>query len=227
MPFVKPFFDVGLFSNQAEQQLQFWAEQVGLVFDHTLKLGGGVLQHRFQADAAVMKVNVAREPLATAGQGPLQHLLVACPGCVSIETLQDPDGNRISRVPPGYQGVQGLAVELQVADLAASTAFYQQVLGLQLELPGVLTCGQGLIFLRQGETVSATTHTELAAVGLRYLTLQVEDCDTAYQHAIACGAHSGRAPVTLGSTARIAFVIDPDGLWIELSERASLTGKAV
>ena len=227
MPFVKPFFDVGLFSQLAEQQMQFWAEQVGLAFDHTLKLGGGILQHRFQADGAVMKVNVSREPLATAGQGPLQHVLVASPGCVSIETLQDPDGNRISRVPPGYRGIQGLAVELQVADPAAITAFYQQVLGLQLESPGVLTCGQGLIFRPQRETVSPPASPALAAVGLRYLTLQVEDCDSAYNHAITCGARCGRAPVTLGSTARIAFVIDPDGLWIELSERASLTGKAV
>jgi hypothetical protein len=33
-----------------------------------------------------------------------------------------------------------------------------------------------------------------------------------------------RAPVTLGSTARISMVRDPDGNWIELSQRASLTG---
>jgi lactoylglutathione lyase len=30
--------------------------------------------------------------------------------------------------------------------------------------------------------------------------------------------------VTLGSTARISMVRDPDGNWIELSQRASLTG---
>jgi hypothetical protein len=28
----------------------------------------------------------------------------------------------------------------------------------------------------------------------------------------------------LGSTARISFVRDPDGNWIEISQRASLTG---
>jgi lactoylglutathione lyase len=32
------------------------------------------------------------------------------------------------------------------------------------------------------------------------------------------------APVTLGTTARISFIRDPDGNWIELSQRASLTG---
>ena len=32
------------------------------------------------------------------------------------------------------------------------------------------------------------------------------------------------APVTLGTTARISMVRDPDGNWIELSQRASITG---
>jgi lactoylglutathione lyase len=34
----------------------------------------------------------------------------------------------------------------------------------------------------------------------------------------------GYAPVSLGKVARISFVRDPDGNWIELSQRASLTG---
>jgi lactoylglutathione lyase len=28
----------------------------------------------------------------------------------------------------------------------------------------------------------------------------------------------------LGETARISFILDPDGNWIEISQRASLTG---
>ena len=32
------------------------------------------------------------------------------------------------------------------------------------------------------------------------------------------------APVTLGTTARISMVRDPDGNWIELSQRASIVG---
>jgi lactoylglutathione lyase len=41
---------------------------------------------------------------------------------------------------------------------------------------------------------------------------------------LAHGGREARAPVTLGSTARISMVRDPDGNWIELSQRASLTG---
>jgi lactoylglutathione lyase len=39
------------------------------------------------------------------------------------------------------------------------------------------------------------------------------------------GVAEGAAPVTLGEVARIAFVRDPDGNWIEISQRSSLTGK--
>jgi hypothetical protein len=33
----------------------------------------------------------------------------------------------------------------------------------------------------------------------------------------------GLAPVTLGSVARISMILDPDGNWIELSRRVSLS----
>ena len=41
---------------------------------------------------------------------------------------------------------------------------------------------------------------------------------------LAHGGGEATAPVTLGTTARISMVKDPDGNWIELSQRASITG---
>jgi predicted enzyme related to lactoylglutathione lyase len=81
--------------------------------------------------------------------------------------------------------------------------------------------------LEQGDTPPQDDQQGLAATGLRYLTLQVFDCDAAYAEALGNGAKGEREPVTLGTTARIAFIRDPDGVWIELSERASVTGKPV
>jgi lactoylglutathione lyase len=52
----------------------------------------------------------------------------------------------------------------------------------------------------------------------------VWDVDAEHAGIIARGGAEGRAPLTLGSTARISFVRDPDGNWIEVSQRASLTG---
>jgi lactoylglutathione lyase len=48
--------------------------------------------------------------------------------------------------------------------------------------------------------------------------------DAEHAYALAHGAGEGRAPVTLGQTARISMIRDPDGNWIELSQRASITG---
>ncbi|HDZ55855.1 MAG TPA: VOC family protein [Pseudomonas xinjiangensis] len=224
MTWAKPFFDVGLFTNKRDAQHGFLTER-GLAVDHTLKLGGGVLQHRYPVMGAVLKLNDSRGQLPQA-QGPIAKLFLALPGCASAESFVDPDGNRIVTVPPGFRDIQGLAVELQVASLAASENFYVQALGLELVAPAVLRCGQGLLFLSES-CEPRNDVDELAASGARYLTLQVQGCDSAYAAALATGATSGRAPVTMGTTARVAFVKDPDGVWIELSERASLTGKAV
>lgn len=64
----------------------------------------------------------------------------------------------------------------------------------------------------------------MRAPGFRYLTVQVWDCDAEHAALLALGAEEGRPPATLGTTARISFIRDPDGNWIEVSQRASLTG---
>lgn len=226
MSFAKDFFDVGLFTNQADAIRAYYSE-LGLPFDHTLKLGGGVLQHRYQADSAVLKINDARDPLPPRPAGnPLIELIIASQNCTSPITSADPDGTPVTCVPPGHDGIQGLAVRLAVASIKLSSTFYTGAMGLTEVSPGVLRCGHGLLLLQQTEK-NNPDESPLAATGLRYLTLQVFDCDTAYDKAVQAGATSGREPVTLGNTARIAFVCDPDGVWIEISERASVTGKAV
>lgn len=226
MQLAKAFYDVGLFSNQSAAQKQFWQERVGLPFDHSLKLGGGVLQHRHQAGDAVLKLNDARDPLPKAERNSIDELLVAIPKQKEPELLTDPDGNRIRLVPEGYRGIQGLAVQLKVVDVARTESFYCGVLGMQRVEDGLLSCGDTRLLLISGAS-SVDIDAPLAATGLRYITLQVFDCDATYASALSAGATSGREPVTLGSTARICFIRDPDGTWIELSERASVTGKAV
>ena len=60
--------------------------------------------------------------------------------------------------------------------------------------------------------------------GFRYVTVQVWDVDGEHAGIVERGGAEGRPPITLGTTARISFVRDPDGNWIEVSQRASLTG---
>ena len=53
---------------------------------------------------------------------------------------------------------------------------------------------------------------------------QLEDLHRTCASHIASGAEEAHPPMTLGNTARISFIRDPDGNWIEISQRASLTG---
>jgi len=64
------------------------------------------------------------------------------------------------------------------------------------------------------EVVSA-----MAELGIQYVTLQVRDCDAAFRALKAAGAAVAVEPSTFGTVARISFVRDPDGNFIELSQR--------
>jgi len=54
----------------------------------------------------------------------------------------------------------------------------------------------------------------------------VQVWDVRAEHARLCGIgwREMTAPIKLGDTAYISFVVDPDGAPIEISQRASLTG---
>ena len=58
----------------------------------------------------------------------------------------------------------------------------------------------------------------------RYLTVQVRDVRAEHARLLELGWTEGTAPVKLGETAFISFVLDPDGAPVEISQRASLTG---
>lgn len=227
MRFAKAYFDIGLFTNQRDAQQQFWSERAGLQFDHTQKLGGGVLQHRYAAGDAVLKLNDSRDPLLNCGPGRVRQILVADPRVEQPQDITDPDGNPVRLVPPGHQQITGLAARINVSNRECSMAFYRDALGLEQLAPDQLSCGKAMLWLDESDAPASEPEQPLAALGIRYLTFQVFDCDQAFADAIAAGATAAKHPVTLGATARIAFVLDPDGLWIELSQRASVTGQAV
>ena len=63
-----------------------------------------------------------------------------------------------------------------------------------------------------------------AAIGYRYTTVQIYKCDMEHAGILARGGREGDPPRTIGTTTRYSFVRDPDGNWIEVSQRAQLTG---
>ena len=228
MKLAKPVLDVGLFTTARDSMLDFWGREIGLPLDETLPLGGGVQQLRHALNGSVFKLNHSREPLADLPRGGYRELWIAREGIESDTRLCDPDGNTVVLVAPGTRGIDGIGVQLAVRDEAAHQHFYGSVLGLEPAGDDAYAWGGTRIFFRGDpqvpEDAAETCNPEMNGPGYRYLTVQVWDVDAEYARVIERGGRSGRPPVTLGKVARVAFIRDPDGNWIEISQRASLTG---
>ncbi|MEO6044527.1 MAG: VOC family protein [Tepidiformaceae bacterium] len=222
MELAKTHIDVGLFTNNLEPMLAFWQHEVGLPFEELLPTGGGNRQHRHTMNGSILKLNHARDPLPDAAPAGYRELLIARTGIAAPRQLTDPDANRVTLVPPGHDGIVGIAVRYGVRDPMAFRAFFADQLELETVSPNAYRCGDSLLVVEHDP--GATAAGEMRGPGFRYLTIQVRDVEFEHARVLARGATEGRPPVTLGSTARISFIRDPDGNWIEISQRASLTG---
>ena len=222
MQLAKPRVDIGLSTNDLKPILAFWQEEAGVPFDHLLPIRPGHDQHRHDANGSVLKINHHAEPLPAAPPSGYRELIVARDGVHEPTALRDPEGNRVSLAPPGWEGVTQTGIRLAVRDLAAHRRFYREALELPEARAGVFRAGETLIFLE--ESPDAPANAQMRGPGWRYITFQVFKVDEAHAGALARGAREALAPVTLGQTARISMIRDPDGNWIELSQRASIVG---
>jgi catechol 2,3-dioxygenase-like lactoylglutathione lyase family enzyme len=221
----KPQVDIGLATNNLEPMLAFWQGTVGLKLDHVLPVRRGQKQHRHDAAGSVVKINHHVEPLPEAPPSGYRELIVAQPSRAAPLALTDPDGNRVSLVPPGHDGIRQIGIRLAVRDLDAHSRFYADALGLAEEphaFGAAFRAGETRIIFEQDRDVSIDPG--IRGRGWRYITFQVFKVDEAHAAVLASGGREGLAPVTLGTTARISMVLDPDGNWIELSQRASIVG---
>lgn len=223
MKLAKLHLDVGLFSNRRDEQLAFWQRAVGLPYDHLGKLGGGMQQHRHHMNGSILKMNHARDPLPALAPSGIIGLQIAREGLTAAQSLADPDGNKVMVVPKGQNGVEGIAILFRVNDPAAHDRFWTEAMQYERVGEGRYRCGDSLIVVaEQGKVESRST--QWRGPGYRYTTVQVWDCIAEYQGILARGGTSGGEPRLLGDTVRYAFVCDPDGNHIEISQRASLTG---
>ena len=144
--------------------------------------------------------------------------------------MQDPDGNEIELVPAGQRGVNQIEIHIGVTDEAAFENFYGDAMGAERIGAGRFKLGNTIISFRRDPAAVRASKTAsdamapMRALGLRYITIQVRDCDGEHRRLISMGVWEGTAPMTLGKVARISMIRDPDGNFIEISQRASLTG---
>jgi lactoylglutathione lyase len=227
MDLAKPCIDVGLNTARVEPMLSFWREEIGLAYEGPLPIRNGLVQHRFVCDGSIVKINVHVAAPAPGPASGYREVLVAWPGLSSPVRLADPDGNAVCLWPAGEAGLGQLGVRLRARDLAAHRAFYTAAFGFAEQpspYPGAVAFAAGRSRLILEEDPDAAVDAGFDGPGWRYITLQVFKVDEAHARVLAAGAREAMAPRTLGTTARISMVLDPDGNWIELSQRASLVG---
>jgi lactoylglutathione lyase len=222
MNLAKNHIDVGLFSNQRDAQLAFWQGPVSLPYDHLGKLGGGMQQHRHHMNGSILKMNHAREPLPALPPSGIVEVLIARDDLDTPRHLIDPDGNRVTLVPKGCEGVVGVGVVLRVNNRDATDRFYRHVMQFEAAGRGVYRCGDSLVIV--GEEGKVEKSAEWRAPGYRYTTVQIWDAAKEHAGILARGGEEGAPLRVLGETVRYSFVRDPDGNFIEISQRASLTG---
>ena len=213
MRLAKPCLDVGLYTDQYEALRAFWGDRVGLPYEELLKAGRGIHQHRFGLRGSVLKVNDSREQLDDA---PTAFTRIDIAGD-RFETLRDPDGTEVVLTPD----TDAITVHWRSSD--------PDRLG-ELLRDGFDAVDLGERRWQVGTTVLALRPGggpvgPLRARGFRYLTVQVFDVRAEHANLLSLGWTEGTAPIKLGETAYISFVLDPDGAPVEVSQRASLTGK--
>lgn len=221
MKLAKPHIDLGLFTRQIGKHREFWGGTVGLRLDHELELRKGWVQHRFDAHDSVIKVNHWSDDLPPLPPTGYVGLTIARDGTSGWEG-RHPEGNWVRLVPPGTDGVTRIGITVRTPDPARMMGFYVDAMEFDRVGPFTARCGDTMLFVEQGPGGSETD--DFVGPGYRYLTVQIFDADQAMKDIVARGGRIARDAVNFKDVARYGFVKDPDGNWIEISARASLTG---
>lgn len=222
MKLAKPHIDVAVMTERLEEMLSFWQETAGLDFEELLPTGGGNHQHRHGVNGSVFKLNHPRQGLPDTPASGYRGMWIARDDLRERRSLTDPDGNRVVLAPRGENGVEGIAVVVGVRDPDAHARFYTEALQFDTLGDGRFRCGDSLLIVEHDPNAAADV--PIAGRGFRYLTVQVFDCRAEHARILAAGGREGAPPRQLGEVALFSMVRDPDGNWIEISQRASLTG---
>jgi catechol 2,3-dioxygenase-like lactoylglutathione lyase family enzyme len=215
MDLAKQSLDVGLYVTNAEASRAFYERDLGLPYEELLPVGGGVRQHRLGLRGSVLKLNESRNDVVSAPTG-YRRLLIA--GDDGARDATDPDGVAVSM----DDRVTHIGIKVASADPDAHARFYVDGLGADSLGDHTFRIGTTLLFVTREPAVERSG--PLSAAGFRYLTIQVRDVQSEHERLVGMGFEQAMPPRKLGDVAAISFVRDPGGNWLEISQRASLTG---
>lgn len=152
-----------------------------------------------------------------------------------VAFTSDADGNALELVglksAPGERLTTRMQVGLTVADVQRSRGFYGELLGLKEEPPMKLPASMNTVGnVRYGFVLGATTikfwskgelPTKSGAparyTGIRLITAHVEDTDAMHEQLVRRGVEITVPPHDFEGLARVMFIKDPDGNFIEFA----------
>jgi catechol 2,3-dioxygenase-like lactoylglutathione lyase family enzyme len=229
MELARKTVDVGLFTNQLEEMKKFYGDELGLQFESVLPVGGGYKQHRYLANGSVIKLMHTAEALPRRHPGGYETIMIATPKATTSKAFADPDDNTVELIPPGQDGVTQLEVRIGVHNVDAFGEFYTKAFAATALGDNRYKIGETILGVyHEPETIrkAAPEYSNpmevikgMAGLGIRYITIGVTNCDEAYKQLTGAGAASAVAPANFGTVARICFVRDPDGNFIEIAQR--------
>jgi lactoylglutathione lyase len=229
MDLAKQTVDVGIFTNNLEAMQEFYGKTIGLPFESVMPVGGGIKQYRYIANGSVIKLMHTTEPLSRRHPGGYETIMIASSTIKIPRFLPDPDHNTVELIPTGHDDVTQLEVRVGVTDPDAFASFYTTALGATPISGNRFKVGETIIAVfHEAETKHAPPASfanalevvkGMAGLGIRYITFGVTNCDAAFTALKGAGAAPALEPVNFGTVARIAFVRDPDGNFIELAQR--------
>ena len=222
MRIAKAAIDVGLHTTNKDAMLAFWQREIGLPFHETLPVGRGVHQLRHGIGESVLKINHNRDALAADAADRIPTPDDRAARRDFAARVGDPDGNRVTLVPPGHDRHRTAADADRRARPRRPSRLLRAHPRSGPKPDGRFRCGVSLLSLVHD--AHATGDAQMRGIGYRYLTIQVFDVVGEHREILARGGQEGSAPVRLGDVAYISFVRDPDGNWIEISQRKSITG---
>lgn len=222
MKLAKDALDVGLLTDDPSMP-GFFRDAVGLAAPEELPVAPGVVQHRFDAAGSVLKVNVVAELPVEARSG-YREVLLAGEAFGAPRELEGPDAVRVRLVAAGQEGVERLGVRLAVPDLDVAEHYFSTGLGWEVSERRV-RAGSTVLLLEEASDAPAAV--QMPVRGWTYLTVQVFDCDRVTAEVEGRGVTVAGGPRNLGDIARFSMVADPFGNQLEISERASVTGKPI
>lgn len=194
---------------------------MGLDYEPPIEFNDGLTQYRHKLGDSIIKINTSKNSLNN-NPGQYAKLLIAREGQTTPETVFDPDGNEIMIVPPGYNSVTGVGICIKTSRVELYKKFYQDDLECAAISDNTFQLGDSIIFLEKDPNASRAGH--WVDKGLRYFTIHVRQIDNTYAALMDAGVEPGEAPYSIGKIARISFIKDPDGRWVEVAQRASLAG---